>query len=234
MKSICAFALLSLICGNLLAQAPKDVYRFKNGSDISKMMSYRDRFQFEKFEDGAVMFRGGKVTKAKMNYSVVHGEVMFIGNNSDTMLLNDKEFIKNIMVGQAPFIYHKGHGHMEIAGDYGRARLGRKLFLTRMGNERYSAYDQYSSSSAITSFSSFTNTDGRVQFLEGNDRVILRRRTNFYLIDKNDHIYPATKGRLLRLYSSHKRKVNEFMKVNNTNLEKETDVMNLMAFCGSL
>jgi hypothetical protein len=158
---------------------------------------------------------------------------MFISENRDTMLITDNDFVTNIMVGQFPFIYHRGHGHIEVTGDYGQVRLGRKLFLARMGNERYAAYDQYSSSSAITSYSSF-NIDGRVQFLEGNDRVILRRRTAFYLIDKNDHIYPATKGHLLRFYSSNKRKVNEFMKVNNTSLEKEDDLVKLMAFCSSL
>jgi hypothetical protein len=234
MKSIYLFVLSNFIAGTLFAQIAKDVYRFKTGSDVSKLMPYGERFQFEKFEDGAVMFRGGKVTKAKLNYSVVHGEVMFIGTNRDTLLLNDNDFVKNIMVGEFPFIYYKGHGHVQVAGDYGQARLGKKLFLARLGNERHAAYDQYSSSSSIASYSSFTNTDGRVQFLEGSDRVILRRRTTFYLIDKNDHIYPATKGHLLRLYSSHKRKVNEFMKVNNTNLEKEDDIVNVMAFCSSL
>ncbi|MEO6286391.1 MAG: hypothetical protein ABIN80_18135 [Dyadobacter sp.] len=234
MKSVYILVLLSLLAGNLFAQASKDVYRFKNGSDISKMLSVQERFQFKEFMDGAVMFRGGKVTKAKLNYSVVHGEVMFISAGNDTMLITDNDFVKNIMVGQFPFIYHRGRGHIEIAGDYGQVRLGRKMFLTKMGNERYAAYDQYSSSSAISSYSSFTNADGRVQFLEGNDRVILRRRTVFFLVDKNDKVYSATKGNVLRFYSSQKRKVNDFMRVNKTNFDKEDDVVNLMAFCSSL
>ncbi|MCE6990092.1 hypothetical protein [Dyadobacter sp. CY323] len=233
MKSLSTLAILLISIGCVYAQKNTDVVRVKDGSDIGKTLPYSLRFQYDTFLDGQAVFRNGTISKAKFNYSLVHGQVMFIAPSTDTMLLNDIDFIRFVSIDQTPYYFYQGRGHVEVAGEYGRVRLAKKLFLVQMGNEKYASYDQYSSTSAISSYSSYMNGNG-VQFLEGRDKVILKKRSTFYLLDKNDRIHLVNRGSLMKIFPSNKSEINRFLKEKGINLENEEDLKQTLAFCSTL
>ncbi|MCF0050713.1 hypothetical protein LXM25_11635 [Dyadobacter sp. LJ53] len=129
-----ALASVSVVRGQI--KSANDIYRVKNGSDLTKVIPFEERFQFTRFLDGQVLFRNGKMSKAKMNYSLVHGEVLFVDAKKDTLLFNDNDLIHKILVGENLYFYTKGHGHVHAIADFGGIRLGKKQFLVRMGNEK--------------------------------------------------------------------------------------------------
>ncbi|MCE7072662.1 hypothetical protein LZG74_20275 [Dyadobacter sp. CY327] len=223
-----------LFSGNLVHGQINDIYRVKNGSDVTKVIPFTERYQFEKFQDGHVLFRNGKTSKAQMNYSLVHGEVLFVDAKKDTLMFNDNSFINKIFVGDNLYFYAKGHGHVHAIRDYSGVRLGKKQFLVRMGNEKYASYEQYSATSAISSYSSFVNQNGNLQNLESNVKVILKRRSIFFLIDKNERVVFATRPNLLKIYPKNKRKLNEYLRENETSFEKEADLKKVLEFASSL
>ncbi|MCF2490688.1 hypothetical protein [Dyadobacter sp. CY347] len=226
--------LVALFCANSVSGQLNDIYRVKNGSDVSKVIPFAERYQFDKFLDGQVLFRSGKISKAKMNYSLVHGEVLFVDAKKDTMLFNDHAFISKIFVGDNLYFYTKGHGHVHAIEDYDGVKLGKKQFLVRMGNEKYASYDQYSATSAISSYSSFVNQNGNLQGLESNVKVVLKRRSILFLIDKNERITFATRANFLKIYPKYKKKLNEYLRVNETNFEKEEDLKRVLEFASHL
>ncbi|MCE7064828.1 hypothetical protein [Dyadobacter sp. CY326] len=233
MKTWFAIAVL-IMSGNSAFAQTRDVYRVKTGSDVSKVIPFNERYQFDKFQDGRVLFRSGKISKAKMNYSLVHGEVLFIDAKKDTLIFNDSEFISKIFVGDSLYYHLKGHGHVQAIEDFGGTKLGRKQFLVRLGKEKYASYDQYSATSAISSYSSFINQNGNFQALEGNEKVILRRRAIFFLIDKNERVLMASRPNLLRIYANNKKQLNAYLKDNAISFEKEEDLKKALAFASSL
>jgi hypothetical protein len=234
MKLRYSFLLLFVVIQTAYAQEKTGVYRVKSGTDISKLMPFADRFQYDQFIDGQAFFRAGKISRAKFNYSLVHGELMFIAPNKDTLLMTDNDFIDRVTVGDDLYYYLRGHGHIQVEANFGKVTLGKKQFLIRMGNEKYAAYGQYSSTSAISSFSSYMNHNGQMQFLDGQDKVVLKRRVTFFLIDKNKRFYPATRANLLKIFSSHKGEVSNFLRENDIELEHEPDLVRTLQFCSTL
>jgi len=223
-----------LISGNFVFGQLNDIYRVKNGSDVSSVIPFEQRYQFDKFQEGSVLFRNGRISKAQMNYSLVHGEVLFLDVRKDTLLFDNNDYISKIFIGDALYYYTKGHGHVHAIQDYGGVRLGKKQFLVRMGNEKYASYEQYSATSAISSYSSFVNQNGNFQDLESNVKVVLKRRSIFFLIDRNDRVMFATRPNLLKIYPKNRRKLNDYLKEHATNFEKEEDLKNALQFANLL
>ncbi|SKB85427.1 hypothetical protein [Dyadobacter psychrophilus] len=226
--------IVMLISGNIVRAQTNDIYRVKNGSDVNKVIPFEQRYQFSKFQDGRVLFRNGKISRAPMNYSLVHGEVLFVDAKKDTLMFIDNEYINKIFVGDAIYYYTKDHGHVHAINDFDGVKLGNKQFLVRMGNEKYASYERYSSTSAISSYTSFINSNGNFQDLESNVKVVLKRRSIFFLIDQNDRVMFATRPNLLKIYSKNKRKLSEYLKDNQTSFEKEEDLKNALEFASRL
>jgi hypothetical protein len=233
MKSLVTPLLFLIALNAVYAQKDTDAMRVKDGSDISKALPYSQRFQYDSFRDGQAVFRNGRISTAKFNYSLVHGQVMFIAPSKDTMLLTDLAFIRFVSIDSTPFYFFNGHGHVEVAGNYGKVRLAKKLILVQMGNEKYASYDQYSSTSAISSYSSYMNVNG-AHALEGRDKVILKRKSVYYFLDQNDRIHLVNRGSLLKIFPSNKSEINRYLKENEINLDEDEDLKRTLVFCSSL
>ncbi|KAA6439095.1 hypothetical protein FEM33_12480 [Dyadobacter flavalbus] len=226
--------LLSVIRPVAFAQSAEPVYRIKDPGDISRIIPFKDRFQFDRFQDGKVHFRNGKVSAAKLNYSYVYAEIMFINPKKDTLLLADPDYIHFVTLADRVYYYLKGHGHIEQIARFGRLGLGKKTFYMNMGNERYAAYGQYSSTSAISSYSSFINQDGMIQFLKGNNKVVMKKHAAYFFMDRNERFLIASRQNLLKTNSSHKKAINQYFKQHNPDFEEEADLKKLLEFCSML
>ena len=233
MKSILSIV-LTLGFGVLCAQDRPGVYFVKSGSDLGKILPYEARFQFGEFVNGEVLFRNGRKSQARLNYSLVHGQIMFISPTRDTMLLTNPELVRLISLNERSYYYQENHGHVEITKDFGNIKLGKKEYVVRLGQERYASYDQYSSTSAISSYSSFTNGNGEFSFLQGRDKIIMKRREKYFLVDKNNEIYLANRASLTKVFPSHKSAINKFLKANTINMESEQDLLKTLEFCSTL
>lgn len=228
------FVFCIMVCNSLVAQNSAQVYKVKNGTNISKALSFKERYWFDEFRDGQVHFRNGKVSNAKLNYSLFYGEIQFISSLSDTLLLADNDYIDRIEIGGEKFYYQKKYGHVREKADYNNVKLVEKQFLANMGNEKYAAYEQYSATSAISSYSSFTNVNGLAQRLEGKDKVVLKRKSVFFLIDRNKRFYVASKENLTKIYPSRRKALKGFIKENNIKFETELDLRKVLQFSASL
>jgi hypothetical protein len=233
MKSL-PVAVLFFITTNLFGQGFGEIYKVKNGDEISKTLPKEARYQFSDFGDGKVYFRNGRTSLAKLNYSIVHAEVQFISPTRDTMLLTENEFIDRIEIANEVFYFFPGNGHVQQIADNGKVKLCRKLYLAHFGTGRYSAYGQYSETSAISSYSSYMGKDGRYNSLRGNDQISLRKKHVFFFVDKNRRLHQANRVNLLKIYPDHKRSVDKFIEENEIDFNSEEHLLKVVQFAGAL
>jgi hypothetical protein len=227
--------LLSLTLTQYLnAQDASSFMKVKNGTDISKTLPYSERFLYPTFLDGKVFFRNGRIVNAKLNYSLPHGEVQFVDAKKDTLILTDKDFIDRITIGADTFYYYQHHGHVRKVLGFDQVSLAEKQMFGTSGTERHSAYDQYTSTSAISSYSSYTNSSGQQQALQGSDKVILKKRYVFFLLDKNRVIYPANRGALLKIFPRHKKALSEYIKTNKIEFFSVDQISKTLEYASSL
>jgi hypothetical protein len=234
MKILLIFVLFFFLPKVLSAQKGRESYQVGSATDVNKVIPYAGRYQYPAFTDGQVHFRNGKTSNAKMNYNLVHGEVMFISLLRDTLLFADNNFVDRVQIGNSVYYYNPGHGHIEIAGNYGDIKLGKKQFLAQLGHEKYAAYGQYSSTAAISSYSTFMNKQGEFRYLDTNEKVLMKRRAVYFLIDKNQRFYLANRANLLKIFPSQKSAISRFLRDNEINLEVEPDLEKTLEFCSTL
>jgi len=223
-----------LLCTQVTAQVADKMHRVKNGADIRKTLPTRDRYLYEKFQNGNVYFRNGTISQSPLNYSLFHGEIQFISASKDTLLLLDNDFISKVIIQKDTFYFNRGIGHVQGIGRFGKVRLGEQQRLLVMGHEKYAGYSEYSGTSAISSYSHFTNSNGEMQQLEANDKLMLRRKHIYFLIDQNLQFVFAGRTGFVKLFPRNKRDINDFIKKHETNFSTEKDIISLLEFCQSL
>ncbi|GLU52088.1 hypothetical protein [Dyadobacter frigoris] len=215
------------------AQNTPKVYRTKNGSNISKNIPYQEQYQFEEFNPGKVYFRNGRIANARLNYNLFYGEIEFIDTKNDTLLLNDQDFMDSIAIGSEIFYYLPRQGHIREIKNYGKVRLGEKQVLAVLDNERESAYNHYSATSAISNYKTFSNQNGS-QWMKPSDNVVFKRKSIHFFIDKNKQFYIPSKASTLKLFRDNSKEINDYIKEQNIDFSKQSDLTKLLEFCNSL
>ena len=223
--------LLILICTNLNAQNSDKTLRVKNGSDIRKTIPVRDRYLYEEFKEGKVYFRNGNTSKSPLNYSLFHREIQFISPTKDTLLLGDNDFISKIIIQSDTFYFDRSHGHIQKIGNYGKVKLGKQQMLLIMGNEKYAGYNEYSGTAAVSNFSNFSNRNGELMQLESNVKLIVRRKSDYFLIDQNFRFALPNRANFLKLFPEKRRDITAYLKENETDFLNENDIVKLLEFC---
>lgn len=215
------------------AQNTPKVYRTKNGSNISKNIPYQEQYQFEEFLPGKVYFRNGRVANARLNYNLFYGEVEFIDQKKDTLLLNDKDLMDSIQIGREIFYYLPKEGHLREIKNFGKVKLGEKLVLSVLDNERESAFNHYSATSAISNYKTFSNQNGS-QWMKPTDKVVFKRKADNFFIDRNQRFYVPSKSVVFKLFRDNNAEINDFIKKENINFLNQSDLIRLLDFCSSL
>lgn len=216
------------------AQTRTKVYKTKNGPDITKNIPFNEKYQFEKFQPGIVYFKNGRKVTASMNYNLFHGEVLFIGPNRDTLLLTDNNYIDSIQIGSEVFYYIRANGHVQEIGDFQRIKLAQKQILSVMDNEREGAFNHYSATSAISNYSTFGNKNGEMQWLKPADKVVFKKNSLYYFVDRNFKFYPANKVSLLKIFRYHSKELNEYFRQNRIDFLNRNELVRTLQFCETL
>ncbi|MCF2443545.1 hypothetical protein L0657_06210 [Dyadobacter sp. CY345] len=234
MKLLSLLFLLFTVSTTTSAQLASKVMKLKNGSDITKNVPVRDRYLYDEFYEGKVHFRNGTISIASLNYSLFHGEIQFITPQKDTLLLRDNDYVKKISINSDIFYFDRSHGHVQAIRDFEKVKLGKQQRLLVMGHEKYAGYSEYSETSAISSYSHFSNSNGEMQKLETNDKLLLRKKSIYYLIDQNLRFSSANRVNFIKIFPGHRTKISSFIKDNNTDFLKENDIVKLLEYCQSL
>ncbi|MCE7038781.1 hypothetical protein [Dyadobacter sp. CY312] len=216
------------------AQNVSDHMKVKNGSDVTKALPYAERFRYDTFKEGKVYFRNGRIVNAKLNYSIPHGEIQFIDPKNDTLILNDKNFMDRITIDADTFFYYQQHGHVRKVASFKQVSLAEKQIIGKVGTERNAAYNQFSATTAISTYSTLTNNAGQQDYEGGSDKLLLKRRSVYFFLDKNRDIYTATKGNLLKIYPRHKKTINEYFKTNKVEFYDPNEITKALEFASRL
>lgn len=233
MKSWLLILIFLLYASFTFAQNAPKVYRTKNGTNVSKNIPYQEQYQFEEFMPGKVYFRNGRVANSRLNYNFFYGEIEFIDPKKDTLLLNDKDYMDSIAVGSDIFYYLPKQGHVREIKNYGKIKLAEKQTLAVLDNERESAFNHYSATSAISNYKTFSNQNGS-QWMKPTDKVVFKRKSENFFIDRNQRFYVPSKASLLKLFRDNDKQIIEYIKVENIDFSKQSDLIKLLDFCSFL
>lgn len=232
-----------LFCLDGQGQAKK-VHIVNAGEVPIAVIPTEERFQFPDFRQGHVFFYNGKNIPALLNYNLLYKEVQFISQEKDTLSLAEEHLLKQISIGDDLFYYDNKYGYVEIVADFTSVRLARKqgILLIAEGEEGdHAVIDGYLEPtggmneirqhkriiSNIRTVNEFYNEKAKHE-------LTLIKGVTFFLIDYNDRIHKAHKASFRKLFSRHKRMVNQYINEHTIRFHKEEDLVKLLRFCSQL
>jgi hypothetical protein len=232
MRSLLSLVFILFCLSGLLAQ-DSTLVTIKAGNRIKDVLSPTDIYYYLQFRSGKVFFRDGRKAVAKMNYSRLVDQMLFINPKGDTLALADEKIIKFIMIDQDTFYYDEGY--VRIIADYGDVKLAEKQIWVVADIRKIGTHDKPTSTVAITPLSNYSDGTGRAKSYDLliNEDMLIRKETQYYFGD-GYHFVRAGKKKLLLLFPKEQMSLENYLKENKVNFDKKEDLEKLAHFLGQL
>jgi len=227
--------LLFILIGYCGLSAQDSIVTIKAGNKVRDVLTPADIFYYPQFTSGKVFFRDGRKAMAKMNFTRLYDEILFINPKGDTLAVADEKTIKFIIVDQDTFYYDEGY--VRIIVDYGDVKLAEKQIWVVADTRKIGTHNKSTSTVAITPLSNYSD-DGIARAksydLLINEDMVIRKETQYYFGDKNNHFVRAGKKKLLLLFPKEQLDLENYLKENKVNFDKKDDLKKLAQFLGQL
>lgn len=222
--AICFF--LTLYLSSAAQQTEK--ISVQDGGDIAGRLTFDQIYRYPQFIIGRVFFKDETSATGLLNYNTILDEMQFVADTGDTLSLANEHLIKYITAGSDSFYYYN-KGYYELITSNSIARLLKKQYLKQLDKEKIGGYGMATSSSAITTYNSYMADNHYVKLTVRGD-VILAKKTDYFLANKNNQLLPATKKSVIKLFPKYEKAISQYVKENEVDFNKEADLRNLILF----
>jgi len=186
-------------------------------------------YLFPDFMQGTVLFKNGGVEPAMLNYNYVT-KLMLLKDNKDQILeFSDLSSIVAINIDNRVFIKGKNNAFYEQV-PAGNGFYYIQWFGKTISQERAGAYGTYSSTSAVTTYSTI-NSDNRVIQLKVGEKAKTKKNCNFCLKVKNNFKSFDSARTLGKLFKGHEAEIEKFAAEQKIDFSKAPDIERMVVFC---
>ena len=218
-----------LIGYNDLGAQDSTYVTIKSGTNVRDVLTSAEIYYYPQFTKGEVFFRGGTKATAKMNYSRLFDQMLFINLKGDTLALAEEKTIKFIALGQDTFYYDEGY--IRIISDNDLVKLAEKQIWVVADIRKTGTHNTSTSAAGITSVRTFRHgNDVARNILTLNEDIVLRKETHYYIGDEYNNFVRASKKRLLQLFPKDQRSIENYLKENKVDFNKKDDLEKLSQF----
>lgn len=203
------------------------------GDTLSSMIT-GGQYAFEEFTDGTVLFKKGNVSRAKLNYSYLLGELQFIDPTGKIMAIANPQEVNLVTIGNRRFVNKAGSEFMELLvnGDISLC-VARKGAVTKLGK---SGVGYGSSTSASSTVKSLELLDYEtLNDTKAIDNVVVSLDNTYFLLSSGKKTpIKGLKTYLKALPNDKSSFVEKYVEDNKVNFKKESDLIKLTEYCNQL
>jgi hypothetical protein len=187
-------------------------------------------YRFSSFNAGAIVFRNGIITGARMNYNISFDEMHFISHIGDTLAVAAPASISFINLNSSRFYYSKGY--LQVVDNFNGVLLGFKQVLG--GQQlRKEGYGRVSLMEDVKTYGFFTGNGQRFMAGDGNEVQVFAKEYYFFG-DADGRFLKTRKEYLYRQFPQHRSAISKFIKTHHSNFNKLDDLLELLVFCRQL
>ncbi len=227
MKSFLLMTIFFSFQVSVVSAQNTETIRVKAGEDISKIISPNGIYRFPSFTTGTYLKHNNTNSSAKLNYNLLTGEMQYLNLNGDTMTIVNSAEINFINIQDAIFYYR--NGYKEVIADHDSVKLAVESDI-KLEYEKVGLYGQSNGAQDVINVSSYNSGTNIFQLTLGQDAVV-RKKTTYYLFNKNEAPVIATKKSFLKIFNKNKPAINKYIENYKINFNKQEDLKNLLTFC---
>lgn len=195
--------------------------------NISDYFTYR----FPSFKEATVLFKNGGALMYKMNFNMLLCTMQFIDLKGDTLEISKPGDIDSIRLNNTTFFFKDGYFEIIAAVDFVKFVVSRKA---RFEPVKIGAMGIPSRSSAIDNYDSYSSSDKQYTMpiqLSINQNIYAYQKTEFFLTSNKGDFIKATKTNFLKMFNDDKKSIENFLRLNKINFNKQDDLEKLFHFC---
>ena len=236
MRPLLLFFFILIGYDKLSAQDPSgdsSYITIKSGNKVEEVLKPADIYYYPQFTNGQVFYRGGTKGTAKLNYTRVHDEMLFINPTGDTLALGNEKTIKFIVIGRDTFYYDEGY--VKIISDNKEVKFAEKQVWVVVNLRKPGPHNSTSSSASVTSVRSYRDGNEVTRNnLTLNEDIVLRKETQYYIGDEYYRFVRPVKKKLHQLFPKEERSLDNYFKANQVDINKKEDLEKLFHFLTDL
>jgi hypothetical protein len=217
-------------CIHITAQEQKS-FKVNPGQKVFNAIPPKDRYTYSEFIPGIVNFKNNNVGGGRMNYDALLRGIEFIDANGDTVILDNLETIRNIVMANDTFVVEKIT--LQQLAIKGNIRLGKSWVIMVSNHQREGAMGQVTDASVET-FTTLSSSGNALKTMVSKDILTFKEHTTFYFGNKFGQFKLANKKNLMADYGNHKKEISAYLEENKVNFLKEQDMRDLLDFLSTL
>lgn len=230
MKSILLLTAVMMVSG-LMAQDSTIIF-VKAGQSITEVATPARMYRFPNFTQGKIAFKDETASEGRLNYNLFNEEIEFISQN-DTLAIAKQQMlnIDYVAVNNRLFYFNNyfKQGYLEEVVDADMGKLLKRERFALLKREKIGGYEQPSSTTVIESYGSFTNDQGIMETnLLVKENLTFIKKTDYFLSDKYNRVFPANKKNLFKVFSKNKVEIEKYLKSTEIDFQKEEDLKRLL------
>lgn len=191
---------------NPVSAQTTETIRVKAGEDISKIISPNGIYRFPSFTNGTYLTNNNITSSAKFNYNLFTREMQYLDLKGDTMTIANSAEINFIKIRDAVFYYR--NGYKEVIAGHDSVKLAVESAIN-LEYEKVGLYGQSNGAQDVMNLGSY-NTATNVFQLTLNQDAVIRKKTTYYLFNKNQPPVIATKKSFLKIFNKNKSAVTKY------------------------
>jgi hypothetical protein len=229
MKVLLLLLIILTSCSDLSAQ-DSTLVTIKAGNRVKDVLPTPDIYYYPQFRNGKVFFRDGSRAGAKLNYTRLYDQMLFIDTKGDTLALADEKTIKFITVEKDTLYYDEGY--VRLFANYGDVKLAEKQIWVVADVRKIGTHDTPKNTVAITSLSNLEDANGRAKSYDFliNEDIIIKKETQYFFGDEYNHFVRSGKKKLLLLFPKDQLNIENYLKENKVDFDKKDDIEKLAQF----
>jgi hypothetical protein len=187
-------------------------------------------YLYPSFEDGTIEYKNGRTFNRPLNYNRLLGTVQFIGDKHDTLVIADETEVKSVKIGGDQFFFEPNC--IQLVHD-GKIKLLKSVRLEPADPQKIGALGIPTSTGGISSYDQIFTARGVYQ-LSVNEVLVCRKMTSFYITTDDKQPVLASKQNILKAAGDKQNEVKQFMNARKINLDRESDLMDVMNYISGL
>jgi len=187
-------------------------------------------YRFPSFEEATILFKSGGPLVYKMNFNTLLCTMQFIDPKGDTLAISKPENIDSIRLNNSTFFFKDGYYEIVAASDSVNVKLA--VFRTvSFEPVKIGAMGVPSRHAAVDNYVSYTGINKKVTQLSVNQDIYAYLKTEYLLISDEGEFIKATKTNFLKIFNDDKKRIENYLKLNKPNFNKQNDLEKLFHFC---
>lgn len=232
MKVLITLTCMALCFSFCLRAQNASQIKIKAEQQDAEILAMKEFYRYPQFTYGEVHFRSGTTTAALLNYNLLLALIQFVNPEGDTLNLTDEKNVKFIAIAKDTFLYDRLY-LMQVDGR-GNVKLAKHQKYKIGNREKNVGYGYSSSAGAIETYGSVYNSGEKVNKLTKNENLIMIKEEQYFIGDKYNHFFAASKKNLLKAFAKQKDKVDAYLNQNTVAFNKEADLQKLVSFLQTL